>query len=207
MSILKETWTGEREIPANFGKSAADYLTEFRDHMEVAHGYADEQSNISQQRYVNRYNVRSRDKTFVKGDKCLILHPDSTTSKVFSRWLGPADIIEVSSKNSYLVELDQKRYKMHANYLRKFYVRVYEVVCHSIILMSPELRNDVFVKCNTAIITCSAVALSRVLSTALVPFGNKETSTPHSSETSQVITMKLCTYDNVRKINTSAKFG
>jgi len=122
-------------MPANIGKSAADYLTELRDYMEVAHGYANEQSNISQQRYVNRYNLRSRDKTFVEGDKCLILHPDSTTSKVFSRWKGPADIIEVLSKNSYLVELDQKRYKMHANNLRKLYVRVNETVCHSIILI------------------------------------------------------------------------
>jgi len=114
LSILKETWTGEREIPSNLGKSAADYLTELRDHMEVAHGYAKEQNNISQQRYVNRYNHLSRDKTFVEADKCLILHPDSTTSKVFSRWKGPADIIEVLSKNSYLVELDQKRYKNNA---------------------------------------------------------------------------------------------
>jgi len=32
-------------------------------------------------------------------------------------------------------------------------------------------------------ITCSAVALSRALRTALVPYGNTETSTPHSSET------------------------
>jgi len=56
-------------------------------------------------------------------------------------------------------------------------------------------------------ITCSAVALSRLLRTALVPYGNMETSTPHSPETSQVITMKLCTFDYVRATNTYAKFG
>jgi len=54
------------------------------------------------------------------------------------------------------------------------------------------------------VITCSAVALSRVLKTAL---GNMETSTPHSSETSQVIAMKLRTFDNVRETNTCAEFG
>jgi len=48
-------------------------------------------------------------------------------------------------------------------------------------------------------ITCSAVALSRVLRTALVPYGNMLTSTSHSSETSQVIRMKLCTFDYVRE--------
>jgi len=51
------------------------------------------------------------------------------------------------------------------------------------------------------------IALSRVLRTALVPYGNMETSTPHSSETSQVITMKLCMFDYVRETNTCAKFG
>jgi len=56
-------------------------------------------------------------------------------------------------------------------------------------------------------ITCSAVALSRVLRTALVPYGNMETSTPHSSETTQVISMKLCTFDYVRETNTCAEFG
>jgi len=56
-------------------------------------------------------------------------------------------------------------------------------------------------------ITCSAVALSRVLRTTLVPYGNMETSTPHSYETSQVITMKLCVFDHVRETNPFAKFG
>jgi len=56
-------------------------------------------------------------------------------------------------------------------------------------------------------ITCSAVAHSRVLRTALVPYGNMETSTPHSSETSQVITMKFCSFDYVRETNTCAMFG
>jgi len=53
----------------------------------------------------------------------------------------------------------------------------------------------------------SITALSRVLRTALVPYGNMENSTPHSSETSQVITTTFCTIDNVRKKNTFVKFG
>jgi len=40
-----------------------------------------------------------------------------------------------------------------------------------------------------------------------VPYGNMETLTPHSSETSQVIMMKLCKFDCVGKANTFAKFG
>jgi len=46
-----------------------------------------------------------------------------------------------------------------------------------------------------------------VLTTALVPFGNMETSTPHNSVTSQAITMKWCTFDKVRETKTFAEFG
>ena len=56
-------------------------------------------------------------------------------------------------------------------------------------------------------ITCCAVAQSKVLSTAWVPYGNMETLTPHSFETSGLITMQLCTFDNVGETNTFAKFG
>jgi len=58
-----------------------------------------------------------------------------------------------------------------------------------------------------SLITCCAIAQSRVVRTAWVSYGNMETSTPHSSETSQVITMKLCTFDNVSKTNTFTKLG
>jgi len=52
------------------------------------------------------------------------------------------------------------------------------------------------------VITCSAIAQD-----GLGSYGNMETSTPHSSKTSQVITMKLCKFDNVHETNTCAKFG
>jgi len=56
-------------------------------------------------------------------------------------------------------------------------------------------------------ITSCAVAQSRVLRTAWISYGNMENSTRHSSETSWVITMKLCKFDKVRETNTCAKFG
>jgi len=71
------------------------------------------------------------------------------------------------------------------------------ISCHGRLRHSPRVRA----------ITCSTVALSRVLRAALVPYGNMETSTPHSSVTSQVITMKFCTFEYVRETNTCAKFG
>ena len=57
------------------------------------------------------------------------MQPDSTSSRVFSKWRGPAEIVEVKSPDSYIVELDGKRMHIHANYLRRFNVRVDQLTC------------------------------------------------------------------------------
>ena len=82
----------------------------------------------AQARYAAHYNLRSKDKHFTVGEQVLILSPDSAASKVYSRWKGPATIVEVRSPYSYLVELDGTRSHVHANTLRKFHVRIDEVV-------------------------------------------------------------------------------
>jgi len=51
---------------------------------------------------MSRYNLRSREKKFHIGDQVLILIPDTTTSKVFTRWQGPATVVEIKPHNSYL---------------------------------------------------------------------------------------------------------
>ena len=45
-----------------------------------------------------------------------------------SQWKGPATVVAVKSPYGYLVELDGARHHVHANELRKFHVRVDEVI-------------------------------------------------------------------------------
>jgi hypothetical protein len=73
--------------------------------------------------YVAYHNLRSRDKSFSVGEQVLILKPDST-NKLFSRWSGPASVVERLSNHSYLVEIDGSRKELHAGKLRKYNVRV-----------------------------------------------------------------------------------
>ena len=54
--------------------------------------YATAHTEKAQQRYISRYNLRAREKSFEIGQKVLVLIPDSTSSKTFSRWMGPAVI-------------------------------------------------------------------------------------------------------------------
>jgi len=55
-----------------------------------------------------------------------LLIPDSTSSKVFSRWLGPANVIEQKS-HSYIVEYNGVSRHLHADKLRKYHVSVQEI--------------------------------------------------------------------------------
>ena len=66
--------------------------------VEIAETYVDSRAKRGQARYVFRYNLRTRDKTFSVGESVLVLTPDSTTSKVFSRWKGPRVVREIKSK-------------------------------------------------------------------------------------------------------------
>ena len=88
-------WINENDFPAPKNKSTAEFLKDLRDKLEIAMSYADSHVETAQQRYVTRYNTRSCDKSFTIGESVLVLQKDSTASKVFSRWIGPAVIYEV----------------------------------------------------------------------------------------------------------------
>jgi len=99
--VLKEDWTGLRDLPLNLGQTTVEYFKDLKQNLEIAHSYSIDHGKREQQRYVSRYNSRTREKSFSSGDQVLILIPNSTASKVFSQWQGPATIIEQKSPHSY----------------------------------------------------------------------------------------------------------
>ena len=58
--------------------------------------------------------------------------PDSTASRAFSQWTGPATVVELLSPYSYVVDVAGTKRHFHANKLRKFHVRVESVVYDSL---------------------------------------------------------------------------
>ena len=127
---------GTRYAP-NLGKSPTEYLKELHQNLDIAKRYAESHTRRMQDVYVQRYNQRSKDKQFQVGDKVLILQPDSTASRMFSRWKGPAEVVVRRSPYSYVVELDGNRYRLHANQLRKFHVKVDAMTVDSFGLVGP----------------------------------------------------------------------
>ena len=131
--MLKETWSGEINLPINFGKNVVDFMRDLKPKLSVAQHYAKSHCDRAQAGYAAHYNLRSKNKHFTVGEQVLILSPDSTASKVYSRWKGLATIAEVRLPYSYLVELDGTRSHVHANKLRKFHVRIDEVVLEPLV--------------------------------------------------------------------------
>jgi hypothetical protein len=131
-----------------FDKSAEEFLNDLKHKLEVAK--SQEHTEGAQNRYVSRYNQRARNTTFHVGEKCMILSKDSTANKVFAVWRGPAEILEIKSPHSYIVELNGARYHVHANKIKKFNVRVHEVVCDSVLLYTSKIEGlSPKIECNS----------------------------------------------------------
>jgi len=140
LAVLKDTLTGEKDVPLSLGKGVVEYFQELRERLGDAERYADKK----QTQYTTRYYLRSQDKTFNVGEQVLILVPNSTLNKTFRRWQGPATITVKKSPHSYIVKLNGSKHKIHANQLRKFYCRAYKVSCN--------VTSSITVSCNSAII-------------------------------------------------------
>ena len=130
LAILKDSWC-DQDLPISFGKNAQEYLKELHDKLEVAKTYATTHSQREQEKYATHYNLRSKDKHFEVGEKVLIIMPDSTASRAFSKWTGPATVVEVLPPYSYAVDVAGTKRRFHANKLRKFHVRVESVAYDS----------------------------------------------------------------------------
>ena len=129
LNVLKETWEGTVESPLRLGKNTVEFLRDLQGKLETVQQYAQEHHAQASERYVRRYNERAREKSFTVGDRVLLLSPDSAAGRTFSRWRGPAKIVEVKSPHSYIIELDGARHHVHANRLKQFLVSSDVVTC------------------------------------------------------------------------------
>ena len=120
------------ELPLNLGKTACEYLQDLKRNLEMAQCYAKEHAEKAKGRYAARYNLRAREKSFQIENMVLTLTPDSTSSKRFSRWTGPAVIKDKVSAHNYLVDMNGAVKHLHADKLRKYHINVEEISCDTI---------------------------------------------------------------------------
>ena len=117
-------------IHLKFGETASEYLEELRKNLEL--DYAMSHTDTAQRRHISKYNLRAKEKSFEIGQKVLVLTPDSTSSKTFSRWIGPAVIKDKLSNHSYLVNINGTVKHIHVDKFRKYHIQVHEVICDTV---------------------------------------------------------------------------
>ena len=106
---------------------------------------AREHSKTAQTRYANYYNRRARDKSFSIGKDVLLLAPDSTKSKTFRKWQGPATVVEVLSPYSYIIDLNGVHHWVHADRLRRYWREVEAVstnLSHLLEIAEPDATRE-----------------------------------------------------------------
>jgi len=105
LAVLRDNWLGMKDLPTNFGKLVNQYLKELTLNLESAEKFVAEHAKKAQNTYARNYNRRAKDKHFNVDDRVIVLMPDNTHSRLYSRWIGPATIVEVKSPYSYLVDM------------------------------------------------------------------------------------------------------
>ncbi|GBM61405.1 hypothetical protein AVEN_70767-1 [Araneus ventricosus] len=73
LALMRDSWTGNRNIPLAVSRSIEKYLENLRQNLERAHEIATGNAEKNQAEYTRRYNLRAREKTFQVGEKVLIL--------------------------------------------------------------------------------------------------------------------------------------
>jgi hypothetical protein len=59
LAILRESWSGERELPTAVNSSVDQYLANLRDRLDYVSNNAMQHAHIQQDRYVAHYNERA----------------------------------------------------------------------------------------------------------------------------------------------------
>jgi len=64
---LKETWTGQREMPPGTSKSVEQYMRELNEHLASQSEFAVEHATVEQEHYAKYYNAHAAEKSFQPG--------------------------------------------------------------------------------------------------------------------------------------------
>jgi len=78
LEVLRDTWTDNIQKYPDLNKTNQEYLNMLKNDLKICNEVATEKAKIAQKKYVDHYNLRSKDKTFDVGEQVLVLQPDST---------------------------------------------------------------------------------------------------------------------------------
>ena len=64
LAVLKESWTGDINLPSRLGLQPKKYLQKMKENLEKAVVYANEHSKEKQLQYTNQYSKKNKHKAY-----------------------------------------------------------------------------------------------------------------------------------------------
>ena len=119
-TILKELWTKEVNIPEV--KTSYEYVTEFRERLEVSLKLTQEELQMSQKCYKKYYDRTAKSRHLEVGEQVLLLLP-TESNKLLMQWRGPYTIEIRMGSNDYRIKMGSKTKTYHLYMLKKYIVR------------------------------------------------------------------------------------
>jgi len=118
LQILRKLWTQEQDDPDT--RTTYQYVVDLRNKLQDTWDLAHDELRRSQVRQKKYFDVRTKNRTFKKGDPVLILLPTSE-NKLLMHWKGPFEVLERVEGHDYVIKLDHKQKIFHANLLKKYF--------------------------------------------------------------------------------------
>ena len=120
MSILKELWSGDVDVPEV--RSTYQFVIDLRDRLEQTCKLARDELGKSSARMRRYYNRGARARKFNVGDLVLLLLP-TDHNKLLMQWKGPFPVIEKVGDMDYRVRIGSGVKVFHANLLKRYVAR------------------------------------------------------------------------------------
>jgi len=119
LSVLREVWTSG-EQPNDTG--IIQYIMQMRERLASMTELAQDNKIQAQAKQKVWYDQSARDRSYVVGDRVLVLLPTST-QKLLAQWQGPYPITRRVGDVDYEVLIGRRRSVLHVNLLRKWHER------------------------------------------------------------------------------------
>ena len=118
---MKELWEGPKDEKQN----VALYVIQMRNRLEEMTALAHQNMEMAQKKQKTWYDRKSRERTFVPGQKVLLLLP-TDDRKLLAKWHGPYEITKKVGDVTYEVSMPErgkKKQTFHINLLKEFHSR------------------------------------------------------------------------------------
>jgi hypothetical protein len=121
LDVLYDIWTNAEYVMPVLSKRDSQYLETVKERIRVCVQSAMGKRKLKEDKYIQRYNEKAREKQFKVGQLVFVLMTDSRR-KTRLRWIGPCEIKSKVSDYSYLVynPEDKSVCLRHANILRGY---------------------------------------------------------------------------------------